>query len=597
MRASQFHFQTLKEDPSDAEVASHRLMLRAGMVRRLGAGIYTQMPLGLRVVRKVEAIIREEMNRAGAIELSMPMVQPAELWQETGRWDKMGPELLRLKDRHGRDFAVQPTSEEVVTDIARQEIRSWKQLPKNFYQIQTKFRDERRPRFGVMRGREFIMKDAYSFHASSGDLANTYGVMEAAYKRIFARCGVQSIAVDADSGAIGGSASKEFMVTADAGEDLILISADNSYAANQERAESLAPEAEPLLVAEASYLATPGQTSIEALCSAHGFQPSQTVKVLLLVARFSNGTSHALLVSLRGDQQLNEVKLSNALTRAHGSQWGSLLKLQALEASCLADPRLIPMGYVGPDLDDSVLAGSPSLAPKFLRYADSSAAQLNCFVCGANTPNQHLVGARWGTNGIPLPEVLDLRSAQAGDRCCHDPAQVLQATRGIEVGHIFQLGRKYSEALDARFTNEQGEEEALWMGCYGIGVSRLAQAAVEQNHDSAGIIWPVPIAPFEVVLVIASAQDPQQVDLAEGLYGQLLAAGVDALLDDRSERAGVKFKDAELIGIPWRLVVGRGAANGVVELVERCSGDKQEGPASELIDFLLKRLSLQRLGD
>ncbi|NBV59028.1 MAG: hypothetical protein EBR68_04490 [Synechococcaceae bacterium WB4_2_0811] len=255
------------------------------------------------------------------------------------------------------------------------------------------------------------------------------------------------------------------------------------------------------------------------------------------------------------------------------------------------------MGYVGPDLDDYVLADSPSLEPKFLRYADSSAAQLNCFICGANIPNQHLVGARWGTNGIPLPEVLDLRSAQAGDRCCHDPAQVLQATRGIEVGHIFQLGRKYSEALDARFTNEQGEEEALWMGCYGIGVSRLAQAAVEQNHDSAGIIWPVPIAPFEVVLVIASAQDPQQVDLAEGLYGQLLAAGVDALLDDRSERAGVKFKDAELIGIPWRLVVGRGAANGVVELVERCSGDKQEGPASELMDFLLNRLSLQRLGD
>ena len=600
MRVSRLLLVTLRDDPAEAEIPSHRLLVRAGYIRRLAAGIYAYLPLMWRVLSKVSAIVREEMNATGALETLLPQLQPAELWQRSGRWagytDGEGI-MFNLVDRQDRALGLGPTHEEVITTLAADLLRSYRQLPASLYQIQTKFRDEIRPRFGLMRGREFIMKDAYSFHASSGDLANTYGVMEAAYKRIFARCGVQSIAVDADSGAIGGSASKEFMVTADAGEDLILISADNSYAANQERAESLAPEAEPLLIAEASYLATPGQTSIEALCSAHGFQPSQTVKVLLLVARFSNGTSHALLVSLRGYQQLNEVKLSNALTRAHGSQWGSLLKLQALEASCLADPRLIPMGYVGPDLDDSVLAGSPSLAPKFLRYADSSAAQLNCFVCGANTPNKHLVGARWGTNGIPLPEVLDLRSAQAGDRCCHDPAQVLQATRGIEVGHIFQLGRKYSEALDARFTNEQGEEEALWMGCYGIGVSRLAQAAVEQNHDSAGIIWPVPIAPFEVVLVIASAQDPQQVDLAEGLYGQLLAAGVDALLDDRSERAGVKFKDAELIGIPWRLVVGRGAANGVVELVERCSGDKQEGPASELMDFLLKRLSLQRLGD
>ncbi len=603
MRVSRLLLVTLRDDPAEAEIPSHRLLVRAGYIRRVASGIYAYLPLMWRVLRKISAIVREEMDSTGALETLLPQLQPAELWQRSGRWtgytDGEGI-MFNLRDRQDRALGLGPTHEEVVTTLAADLLRSYRQLPATLYQIQTKFRDEIRPRFGLMRSREFIMKDAYSFHASSSDLDSTYAVMEAAYKRIFARCGVQSLAVEADSGAIGGSASKEFMVSAAAGEDLILMSPDNSYVANQEKAQSLAPEAELLPEVECRFLDTPGQTSIESICSSNGFQPNQTVKVLLLLARFSSGHLQPLLLSLRGDQQLNDVKLSNLLTRAHATKWGSLLQVNPLDIASLADASLIPFGYVGPQLSDNVLLGSKldgsSLAPNFLRYADTSAAELVRFVCGANRLDQHLVGAEWNSSTMPLPEVHDLRSAQAGDHCLHDPSQILQATRGIEVGHIFQLGRKYSEALEARFTNEQGQEEALWMGCYGIGVSRLAQAAVEQHHDGAGIIWPVPIAPFELVLVIASAQDSQQVQLAESLYEQFLKAGVDVLLDDRNERAGVKFKDAELLGIPWRMVIGRGASTGAVELVERCSGNKQEGAAQSLVSWLLERLIVQRAG-
>jgi len=600
MRVSRSLLVTLRDDPAEAEIPSHRLLQRAGYIRRVASGIYAYLPLMWRVLRRVSAIVREEMDATGALETLLPQLQPAELWQRSGRWagytDGEGI-MFHLVDRQDRALGLGPTHEEVVTALAADLLRSYRQLPVCLYQIQTKFRDEIRPRFGLMRGREFIMKDAYSFHADPGDLATTYAVMEQAYSRIFARCGLRAVAVEADSGAIGGSASKEFMVTADAGEDLVLTSSDGRYAANQERAESLPPPAVPLPPAPPTDLATPGRSSIDDLCSAHGLHPSQIVKVLLLVARFSGGRQQPLLIALRGDQDLNSVKLSNVLSRAHGHEWGSLLQIQPLEPGQLATPDRVPFGFVGPDLADGVLAGSRGLEPTFLRLADGTALDLERFVAGANRRDQHRTGLTWGTASdgvLAPPERHDLRAAQPGDPCCHDPSQRLVATRGIEVGHIFQLGRKYSEALDARFTNDQGQDEALWMGCYGIGVSRLAQAAVEQHHDDAGIIWPVAIAPYEVIVVIASAQDPQQVALAERLYEQLQAAGVDVLLDDRPERAGVKFKDAELLGIPWRLVVGRGAGEGCIERVERATGERHDGAAGPLVDDLLNRLRQQR---
>jgi prolyl-tRNA synthetase len=605
MRVSRLMLVTLRDDPAEAEIPSHKLLLRAGYIRRVASGIYAYLPLMWRVLQKVSRVVRQEMDRAGALETLLPQLQPAELWQRSGRWAgyTAGEGIMfHLEDRQGRELGLGPTHEEVITALAGDLLRSYRQLPVNLYQIQSKFRDEIRPRFGLMRGREFIMKDAYSFHADEDSLRQTYAEMDQAYRRIFARCGLRAVAVEADSGAIGGSASQEFMVTADAGEDLILASGDGRYAANQERAVSLAPEAVALLGGvraggQGEPLATPGQSSIEDLCSAHGFDPTQTVKVLLLLARFEDGHQQPLLVSLRGDQQLNEVKLANAVTARGSAEHGALLDISPLSAEAAAKEGLepIPFGFMGPQLSDGALAAARSWSPRFLRLADPTATALEAFVCGANTMDTHLVGAAWGSL-CPAPESVDLRAAQPGDRCQHDPSQQLEASRGIEVGHIFQLGRKYSEALDARFTNEAGVEEALWMGCYGIGVSRLAQAAVEQHHDGNGICWPVSIAPFEVIVVVANAADPEQSNLGEKLYGQLQQADVDVLLDDRGERAGVKFKDADLIGIPWRVVVGRGAAAGVVELVERSSGDKRELPASELLATLLPSLESQRQG-
>jgi prolyl-tRNA synthetase len=558
-----------------------------------------------RVLRKVAQVVREEMDRSGALETLLPQLQPAELWERSGRWAgyTAGEGIMfHLEDRQGRELGLGPTHEEVITALAADLLRSYRQLPVNLYQIQTKFRDEIRPRFGLMRGREFIMKDAYSFHADEVSLRETYNVMDQAYRRIFERCGLRAVAVEADSGAIGGSASQEFMVTADAGEDLILASADGRYAANQERAVSLAPEAIPLeggvrAAGAGEPLATPGEGSIEALGAAHGFAASQVVKVLLLLARFESGMEQPVLVSLRGDQQLNEVKLANALTARLGERAGALLALAPINDDAVAREGLspLPLGFVGPHLDDGRLAGAGQWQRHFLRLCDPTAAVLEAFVCGANSPDGHLVGASW--IGLQQkPEVLDLRAAQPGDRCVHDPEQRLEASRGIEVGHIFQLGQKYSIAMGANFTTESGRDEPLWMGCYGIGVSRLAQAAVEQHHDAHGIRWPLAIAPFEVVVVPANAADASQWELAESLYSSLKAAGVDALLDDRPERAGVKFKDSDLVGIPWRVVVGRGAADGRIELVNRLGDSSEDLAAEELLAQLLPRLLEQRGG-
>ncbi|MCP9849337.1 proline--tRNA ligase [Cyanobium sp. Morenito 9A2] len=600
MRVSRLLLVTLRDDPAEAEIISHKLLLRAGFIRRVGSGIYAYLPLLWRVLQKISAIVREEVNAVGGLETLLPQLQPAELWERSGRWAgyTAGEGIMfHLLDRQERAFGLGPTHEEVITTIAADLLRSYRQLPVCLYQIQTKFRDEIRPRFGLMRGREFIMKDAYSFHADEEDLRRTYQDFDGAYRRIFSRCGLRAVAVEADSGAIGGSASQEFMVTAEAGEDLILASPDGRYAANQERATSRAGAAVPLPAGPFRVLATPGQSTIQGLCSAHGFDPSQIVKVLLLVARFADGPDQPLLISLRGDQQLNDVKLANVLTARLGGERGTLLEVEPINPEQVQRQGLapLPFGYLGPQLEDAVLAGARDWSTHFLRLADATAAELERFVCGANGGEAHRVGVSWSDLGLK-PEALDLRAAQPGDRCLHDVSQVLVASRGIEVGHIFQLGRKYSEALGARFTNEAGQEEALWMGCYGIGVSRLAQAAVEQHHDANGLIWPVAIAPFELIIVIANGQEAAQVALAEQLYGDLQAAGVDVLLDDRSERAGVKFKDADLIGIPWRLVVGRGAAGGTVELVERAGGAKQELPAAELAATLVPLLLAQRRG-
>ncbi|MCP9928123.1 proline--tRNA ligase [Cyanobium sp. CH-040] len=605
MRVSRLMLVTLREDPAEAEIPSHKLLLRAGYIRRLAPGIYAYLPLMWRVLRKVSQVVREEMDAAGALETLLPQLQPADLWRRSGRWAgyTAGEGIMfHLQDRQGRELGLGPTHEEVITTLAADLLRSYRQLPVNLYQIQTKFRDEIRPRFGLMRGREFIMKDAYSFHADEASLAEAYAAMDRAYRRIFARCGLRAVAVEADSGAIGGSASQEFMVTAEAGEDLILASPDGRYAANQERAVSLPTAARPLpgglrRGGAGEPLATPGEATIEQLCAGHGLDPSQVVKVLLLLARFEDGAGQPLLVALRGDQQLNDVKLANAVSARLGAEHGALLDLSAITPELLAAQDLpqLPFGYLGPQLDDRLLAGGRSWARGFLRLVDPTAAELEAFVCGANQTDQHLVGASW--SGLELqPDVVDLRAAQPGDRCCHDADQRLEATRGIEVGHIFQLGRKYSTAMEACFTTETGSSEPFWMGCYGIGVSRLAQAAVEQHHDANGICWPLAIAPFEVLVVPANAADAVQAELAEHLQARLEEAGVEVLLDDRPERAGLKFKDGDLLGIPWRVVVGRGAAEGRVELVERAGEGSLDLPADALVDHLLPRIRRQRRG-
>ncbi|MFN5258245.1 MAG: proline--tRNA ligase [Burkholderiales bacterium] len=558
MRISQFHFQTLKEDPSDAEVISHKLMLRASMIRRLGAGIYNYMPLGLRVIRKVENIIREEMNRAGAIELLMPLVQPAELWQETGRWEKMGPELLRVKDRHGREFAIQPTSEEVITDIARQELKSWRQLPKNFYHIQTKFRDERRPRFGVMRGREFTMKDAYSFDRDVAGAERSYDAMFACYRQIFNRLGLRYRAVAADTGAIGGSRSHEFQVIAETGEDAIVYCPSSDFAANMELAEAVTLLSERALPNEPmQQVATPGKSTCAEVAALIGVPLNRTVKSIVLATDSTNEQGAAAvtqlwLLLLRGDHDLNEVKVGKIEGLNQGFRFANVDEIDH-HFGCKP-------GYLGPvNLKGSVRV-----------IADRTVAQMSDFVTGANQWDHHLRGVNWGRD-LPEPAcIVDIRNVVEGDPS-PDGRGVLAIQRGIEVGHIFYLGTKYSEAMKATYLDETGKPALMQMGCYGIGVTRIVGAAIEQNHDDRGIAWPAAIAPFEAVICPVGAAKSELVRAeSEAIYQTLLAAGIDVALDDRDERPGAMFADWELIGVPVRITVGeRSLKEGKLELLRR----------------------------
>ncbi len=558
MKATQFFVSTLKEAPADAEVMSHKLMMRAGLIKRLGAGIYSYMPMGLRVIRKVEAIIREEMNRAGAVELLMPVVQPAELWQESGRFEKMGPELLRVKDRHERDFIIQPTSEEVITDIARQELRSYRALPRNFYHIQTKFRDERRPRFGVMRGREFTMKDAYSFDRDIEAAGRSYQAMFDAYVRIFERMGLTFRAVAADTGAIGGDRSHEFQVIADTGEDAIVYCPESDYAANIELAEALAPAAPRAAPAEALMKTpTPGKATCADVAELLKLPLQRTVKSLVLATDEKNaggdvvGTTVWLLL-VRGDHSLNEIKAGKLPGLKQGFRFATLGEIEAHFG--------IKPGYLGP-----VGTRKPVKV-----IADRTVAAMSDFVCGANEVDFHLTGVNWGRD-LPEPDlVADIRNVLEGDPS-PDGKGVLAIQRGIEVGHVFYLGTKYSEAMQARFVDVDGKSKPFEMGCYGIGVTRLLGAAIEQNHDERGIVWPCAIAPFEVAIVpLGYGKSDAVRATADALYAQLQSDGVDVVLDDRDERPGAMFADWELIGVPVRVTVGeRSLKEGRVEVLSR----------------------------
>jgi len=568
MRASQFFLATLKEAPSDAEIISHRLMLRAGLIKRLAGGIYTWMPLGLRILRKVENIIRAEMNRAGAIELHMPAVVPAELWQETGRWDMYGPELLRLKDRHQRDFVIGPTHEEVITDVVRREVKSYRQLPLHFYQIQTKFRDEIRPRFGVMRGREFLMKDGYSFHASFEDLQREYRNMHETYTRIFTRLGLGFRAVAADTGSIGGTGSHEFHVLADSGEDAIAFCPDSDYAANVELAEGLAPAAPRGNPAEEmKKVPTPGTIRCEDVAALLGLPVTKTVKAIAVMH-----DDRFFLLLIRGDHTLNEIKAS---------------KLPFLNPFRFASDEEVERhlgcrpGYIGP-----VSAGKNVTV-----IADRTVAQMSDFVCGANEAGAHLTGVNWGRD-LPEPEqVFDIRNVIEGDPS-PDGKGTLSICRGIEVGHVFQLRAKYSEAMKATFLDESGQPRVMEMGCYGIGVTRIVGAAIEQNHDERGIIFPRAIAPFDLAIApIGYRKSLAVADGAHALYAELTAAGFDVLLDDRDERPGVMFADLELIGIPHRITIGeRGLKEGVVEYQARRDTAAVKVPVADIGRFIRERL-------
>ena len=580
MKASQFFISTLKEAPADAEVVSHQLMMRAGMIKRLGAGIYNYMPMGLRVIRKVEAIIRDEMNRAGAVELLMPVVQPAELWQETGRFDKMGPELLRVKDRHNRDFIIQPTSEEVVTDIARQELRSYRQLPKNFYHIQTKFRDERRPRFGIMRGREFTMKDAYSFDRDAAAASVSYQGMFAAYKRIFDRFGLQYRAVAADTGAIGGDLSHEFQVIADTGEDAIVYCPTSDYAANIELAEAVAPAAPRGAPSQAlAKTPTPDKSTCADVATLLGLPLAQTVKSLVLATDETDAQGEIVkstvwLLLVRGDHDMNEIKVGKLPGLKAGWRFATVGEIE--------DHFGCKPGYLGPI----------NLKKPLQVIADRTVAAMHDFVCGANEADLHFTGVIWGRD-LPEPDlVADIRNVLAGEPS-PDGKGVLAIQRGIEVGHVFYLGTKYSQAMNATYLNEHGKPQLMEMGCYGIGVTRILGAAIEQNHDARGIIWPAAIAPFAAVLCpIGYDRSPEVKAAADALHDELQALGIDVLLDDRGERPGAMFADWELIGVPQRVVLSdRGLKAGTVELQGRREDAASVVPLAEVAALVKGRLS------
>lgn len=578
MKASQFFIATLKEAPADAEVKSHQLMMRAGMIKRLGAGIYNYMPMGLRVIRKVEAIIREEMNRAGAVELLMPVVQPAELWQETKRFEQMGPELLRVKDRHDRDFVIQPTSEEVVTDIARQELRSYRQLPKNFYHIQTKFRDERRPRFGLMRGREFTMKDAYSFDRDAAAAAKSYQVMVEAYRRIFDRFGLEYRAVAADSGAIGGDLSQEFQVIAETGEDAIVYCPTSEYAANIELAEAVSPGPRGAATEALQKTPTPGKSTCADVAQLLGLPLSRTVKSLVLATDELNEAGDITkttvwLLLVRGDHELNEVKTGKVPGLKNGFRFATVAEIE--------DHFGCKPGYLGPI----------GLRKPVKVVADRTVAAMADFICGANEADHHLTGVNWGRD-LPEPDlVADIRNVVAGDPS-PDGQGVLEIQRGIEVGHVFYLGTKYSKAMNATYLDENGKPQLMEMGCYGIGVTRVLGAAIEQNNDERGIIWPASIAPFAAVICpIGYDRNAEVRAAADQLHDALQAAGIDVMLDDRGERPGAMFADWELIGVPQRIVISdRGLKAGTVELQGRREAQASTAPLAEAAALVKERL-------
>lgn len=567
MRYSQTFIPTLKENPAEAQVVSHRLMLRAGFIRKLTSGVYTYLPYGLAAIRNVEQIVREEMNRAGALELSMPMVQPADLWRESGRYEKYGPELLRFTDRHDRESCLGPTHEEVITDIARMELHSYRDVPVNFYQIQTKFRDEIRPRFGLMRGREFIMKDAYSFDIDDESATEAYQKMYEAYCRIFERCGLQYRAVQADSGAIGGNYSHEFMVLADTGEDTIVICKDCEYAANMEKAEvKLRQSDQGLELLDMEKVETPGKRKVKAVCEFMQIESSQLVKTLVYLA---DGEPVAVL--LRGDREVEEVKLANLL---------GAIEIEMADEKTVFDSTGVPTGYLGP-------VGIP-----IKLVADQEVMAMKNFVIGANEKNYHLKNVNAGRD-FEVSAVADLRQITPDDPCpvC---GGTLELTQGIEVGHVFKLGTKYSEAMKAMFVDADGEEKPLVMGCYGIGVSRVVAAAIEQNHDKDGIIFPVPIAPYKVIVLNLGTNDTTITEAAEKLYEELKAKKIEVLFDDRDERPGAKFKDAELLGIPYRLNVGKSYLNnGVIELVNRRSGEKSEYSLDQVVSVIEQEIASQ----
>jgi prolyl-tRNA synthetase len=567
MRLSHYPINTAKETPAEAEVLSHQLMLRAGLIRREAAGLYSWLPMGLRSLRKAEAIIREEMDRAGALEMIMPVFQPAELWQESGRWTDYGPELLRMKDRHERDFVAGPTHEEVITDIVRRDIKSYRQLPVNFYQVQTKFRDEIRPRFGVMRAREFIMKDAYSFHVDEASLQQGYRAMHEAYTRIFTRMGLDFRAVRADSGPIGGDVSQEFHVLASSGEDAIVFSDEDTYAANLEAAVALPPqEPRPAPREAMSEVSTPGARTIEEVSRLLGVEPSRCVKTLLV----EGAEDEVVALVLRGDHELNAVKAQRMP--------GVKAPLRMAGAERIARATGAEAGFIGP------------VGLRCRIYADHSALALADFVCGANRKDMHLAGVNWDRD-VGEVTAADIRNVREGDPSPSGRGR-LRIARGIEVGHIFQLGRKYSEPLKATVLDETGKEVTLLMGCYGIGVTRVVAAAIEQNHDERGIIWPQPLAPFQVVLVPLNLQKSARVrEVADRLYNELTAAGIEVLYDDRDARPGVKFADAELLGIPHRVVVGeRGLESGRLEYRARRDSESTEFPAGEALEFIAARI-------
>ena len=593
MRVTSFPLTTLRDAPSEAEIISHKLLLQGGYIRRVSSGIYAYMPLMLRVIEKISLIIDKELSKIGCSKLLLPQLHPGELWEKSGRWEgyTAGEGIMfNLKDRQERHYGLAPTHEEVITSIASEIINSYKQLPVCYYQIQTKFRDEIRPRFGLMRGREFIMKDGYSFHSSESDLKIFYKKMEKSYENIFRNCGLETIGVDADSGAIGGAASKEFMVTANSGEDSILFTKSGSYAANIEKAVSMPKESTPIKKFDQTLIQTPNQKTIEDICKFNNLDATQIVKVILYLGEFEDNTKLPIAACIRGDQYINEIKIFNLLNKIYDS---NLINLSIIENKSSINKNLsgLPMGYLGPDISDEFINKNSLWEKQWVRIVDYSASKLESFISGANQVNVHKYFKSW----ISLDNTFitsDIRNAQEGDYISLDKEETLIETKGIEIGHIFQLGQKYSEKLNAKFSNSNGGLENLWMGCYGIGVTRLAQAAIEQNHDNEGICWPIQIAPFNVVLIPTNFKDPIQKKLSEKIYSEFQKNNIDVLIDDRDERAGVKFKDADLIGIPFRIIIGRDAINNQVELASRSKKSKIKVSINNILDIFINESKL-----